>query len=94
MRRSSPGSGSVSGLSPDSGFSASIIVLAQQIPGMPRDARAAALDVVEEKRLLLKLKGEYFCCVGLRGRHNSLTGVDGLFKSRKFAIDVQAGAPV
>ena len=61
---------------------------------MPRDAgRAAALDVVEEKRLLLKLKGEYFCCLGLRGRHNSLAGVDGLLKSRKFAIDVQAGAP-
>ena len=52
--------------------------------------RAGGADVVEEKRLPLKAKEEYFCCLGLRGRHNSLFGVDGLLKSRKFA-DVQAG---
>jgi hypothetical protein len=42
-------------LSPDWGFSASIIVLAQQV-SMPRDAgvREATPDVVQEKRLLLK----------------------------------------
>jgi hypothetical protein len=35
---------------------------------MPRDAgvRWAAHDVVEEKRLRLKEKEEYFCCLGLR----------------------------
>jgi hypothetical protein len=54
---------------------------------MPRDARArrAAHDVVGEKRLRLKEKEEYFCCLGLRERHNALFGVDGLLKSRKFA---------
>jgi hypothetical protein len=53
---------------------------------MPRDAgvRRAAHDVVEEKRLRLKEKEEYFCCLGLRERHNTLFGVDGLLKSRKF----------
>jgi hypothetical protein len=55
---------------------------------MPRDAGAhrAAHDVVEEKHLWLKEKEEYFCCLGLRERHNSLFGVDGLLKSRKFAM--------
>jgi hypothetical protein len=54
---------------------------------MPRDAgvHRAAHDVVEEKRLRLKEKEEYFCCLGLRQRHNTLFGVDGLLKSRKFA---------
>jgi hypothetical protein len=47
--------------------------------------REAAPDLVGEKRLPLKEKEEYFCCLGLRGKHNSLSGVDGSLKSRKFA---------
>jgi hypothetical protein len=55
---------------------------------MPYDAGCVRLahDVVEEKRLGLKEKEEYFCCLGLRERHNSLSGVDGSLKSRKFAM--------
>jgi len=54
---------------------------------MPRDAgtHPAALDVVGEKRLRLKEKEEYFCCLGLRERHNTLSGIDGLLESSKFA---------
>src|SRR6185312_14689706 len=93
VRRFSSSSGSASGLSPDWGFSASIICSCPTGLGVPRGAgaRAATPDVVQEKRLPLKPKGEYFCCIGLRGGHNSLAGVDGLIKSRKFTIDVQAG---
>ncbi|HVQ73153.1 MAG TPA: hypothetical protein VMT08_37200 [Bradyrhizobium sp.] len=60
---------------------------------MPRDARSerAAHDVVEEKRLRLKEKEEYFCCLGLRERHNSLSGIDGLLESRKFAMTFRPG---
>jgi hypothetical protein len=47
---------------------------------------SAAPDVVEEKYLRLKEKEEYFCCLGLRERHNALFDVDGLLKSRKFAM--------
>jgi glyoxylase-like metal-dependent hydrolase (beta-lactamase superfamily II) len=55
---------------------------------MPCDAGCVRLahDLVEEKRLRLKEKEEYFCCLGLRQKHNSLSGVDGSPKSRKFAI--------
>jgi hypothetical protein len=55
---------------------------------MPRDAgtHPAALDLVGEKRLRLKEKEEYFCCLGLRQRHDSLSGVDGALKSRKFVM--------
>jgi hypothetical protein len=49
--------------------------------GLPR----AMADLVEEKRLSLKPKGKYFCCPGLRGKHNSLVGVDGLLESRKLS---------
>jgi hypothetical protein len=60
---------------------------------MPRDAgaRRAAHDVVEENRLPLKEKEEYFCCLGLRERHNSLSGIDGLLESRKFAMMFRPG---
>jgi hypothetical protein len=50
--------------------------------GLPR----AMADLVEEKRLSLKPKRKYFCCPGLRGKHNSLVGVDGLLESRKLAM--------
>ena len=55
---------------------------------MPGDAGAhrTAPDVVEEKLLRLKEKEEYFCCLGLRQRHDSLSGVDGALKSRKFVM--------
>ena len=93
VRRSSPGSGSVSGLSPDSGIQRIHYCSCPIALGMPRDAGAhrAAHDVVEEKRLRLKEKEEYFCCLGLRERHNSLSGVDGLLKSRKFAMMFRLG---
>jgi len=60
---------------------------------MPRDTGAgrAAHDVVEEKRLRLKEKEEYFCCLGLREKHNSLSGIDGLLESRKFAMMFRPG---
>jgi hypothetical protein len=60
---------------------------------MPRDTGAgrATHDVVEEKRLRLKEKEEYFCCLGLRERHNSLSGIDGLLESRKFAMMFRPG---
>jgi len=60
---------------------------------MPRDAgaRRAAPDLVEEKRLRLKEKEEYFCCLGLRERHNTLSGIDGLHESRKFAMIFRPG---
>ena len=46
---------------------------------------ATTPDVVGENRLRLKEKEEYFCCLGLRERHNTVFDVDGLLKSRKFA---------
>jgi hypothetical protein len=60
---------------------------------MPRDAgvRRAAHDVVEEKRLRLKEKEEYFCCLGLRERHNSLPGIEGPGESRKFVMEFGRG---
>jgi hypothetical protein len=60
---------------------------------MPRDTGAyrAAHDVVGENQLRLKEKEEYFCCLGLRERHNSLSGIDGLLESRKFAMMFRLG---
>jgi glyoxylase-like metal-dependent hydrolase (beta-lactamase superfamily II) len=57
---------------------------------MPGDAGAQRTtpDVVGEKRLRLKEKEEYFCCVGLRERHNSLCSIDGPVESRKFVTEV------
>jgi hypothetical protein len=56
---------------------------------MPREA---APDVVQQKGLPLKTRREDFCCLDLHGRHNSLAGVDGPIKSRKFANNVRAEA--
>jgi hypothetical protein len=63
---------------------------------MPREAgaRRAAPDLVEKKRLRLKQKEEYFCCLGLRERHNSLSGIDGPVESRKFVMEFGRGTSV
>ena len=52
---------------------------------------ATTPDVVRENRLRLKEKEEYFCCLGLREKHNSLSGIDGLLESRKFAMMFRPG---
>jgi len=57
---------------------------------MQGEHRTAA-DVVEEKRLRLKEKEEYFCCLGLRERHNSLSSIAGPVESRKFVIEFGRG---
>jgi hypothetical protein len=66
------------------------------LPNRSREAGDAgehrtAGDVVEEKRLWLKEKEEYFCCLGLRERHNSLSGIDGPVESRKFVMEFGRG---
>jgi hypothetical protein len=65
-----------------------MFVLAQSLRGrrLTQGCVRLAHAVVGEKRLWLKGKEEYFCCLGLRERHNSLFGVDGSAKSRKFAM--------
>jgi hypothetical protein len=52
---------------------------------------ATTPDVVGENRLRLKEKEEYFCCLGLRERHNSLISIDGPVESRKFVMKVGRG---
>lgn len=52
---------------------------------------ATTPDVVGENRLWLKEKEEYFCCLGLRERHNSLISIDGPVESRKFVMEVGRG---
>ena len=88
-----PGSGSASGLSPDWGFSASIIVLAQSLSGRraTQGRTGRALTLSRKSDLRLKAKEEYFCCLGLRERHNSLSGIDGPIKSRKLAMMFRPG---
>ena len=48
---------------------------------------ATTPDVVGENRLRLKEKEEYFCCLGLRERHNSLSSIAGPIESRKFVME-------
>ena len=52
---------------------------------------ATTPDVVGENHLRLKEKEEYFCCLGLRERHNSLTSIDGPVESRKFLMKIGRG---
>jgi hypothetical protein len=52
---------------------------------------ATTPDVVGENRLRLKEKEEYFCCLGLRERHNSLSNIDGPVESRKFVMEFGRG---
>src|SRR6185369_1864202 len=68
---------------------------------LPNWSRDAARCRGAQRRLTLSRKNgcrssqkeNTFAAWALRGGHNSLAGVDGLIKSRKFTIDVQAGAP-
>ena len=54
-------------------------------------ARERRLTLSRKNDCCSRLEEEYFCCLGLRGRHNSLSGVDGLLKSRKFAMMFRPG---